>query len=259
MIEPASRVSGAPVPRRRTGTTVSQVTLAAAADSLTASSDSYSLSISSGQDSRLVVTENERRTSVPLEKVLTAMQRACPLDEVVPVARALEVWLSQRPVCDQEAFTSGLATLMWSQRAHERRHRGLRDLRWQVVVLRPDATIPVPWVPSTVTSKRTIKQIRESSRDRSAAREIARLSAGDVVVWACAQEPMVSSAVLANPTRVAKQSAEMLAVGEDDLRMVVAPGRPVAIAAPVGAARLSAESVAEHVTAPLVAAAKVGW
>jgi hypothetical protein len=179
----------------------------------------------------VVLEEAERSVRMPLAELADDMIAAGVRATPDGIGDALISWVAHRPVPDAVAASSGIAVLSWSD---VRR----RAVGWRVVVLRGD--LAVPWTPSSSDAPLEVQRTRATAFERAAAVGLDLRVEGPVALWSH-PVPLLATAVLAAPEPLL-QCIEAVGLRVDDLRVVVTPGRPVACASAVAAARLSGET-----------------
>lgn len=166
---------------------------------------------------------------------------------------AIYRWYIDRPVSDGEAAGRGVAVLGW--RPGIPAHAWTADpvdpgavLRWEVVCPRPGSPNNL-WVPAVGSTAVDRMAVTASALRRAARLPVNPVQRGEVTIWGCLEEPLLSTAVLTSAP-----------FAEDpDVWVVATPGRPVVTGSQHAVRRLSEEATDRHVAAPAAAFKRVGW
>lgn len=181
---------------------------------------------------RVELVYDERVTSIQLGELGVDL-RLPGVDEQM-LSTAVHDWYMNRPVCDAEAATRGVAVLTDCEDG---------QIAWQTVVSRGSATIP--WAPSPWLSKDAVMKIRKACVWRSGLVVAAPVRRDNTAVWN-AIPPTAGTAVLTNPERMISQMRQIGLYALDPCAVVSSAGTVVA------AEREAAHRLAEQVSAPVV-------
>ena len=203
----------------------------------------------SGSASVVVLEEDERRVRVQLDELADDMTRAGVPPTPAGISAALSSWVAHRPVTDAAAAETGIAVLDWRDRAET-------AVGWRVVVRRGD--VALPWAPSSSAASPAVHRTRSAAIGRAHDVALDLRVEGPVALWSHAEVPVLATAAVVAPERMAERMAEA-GLGLPDMHVVVTPHRPVACARRNIAARLAGETGEASVTLPWQDLARLRW
>ena len=202
-----------------------------------------------GAGSVLVLEEDERIVRIGLAELADDMTRDGVTPTSTGIATALAAWVVRRPVTDLQASRAGIAVLHWADRRHT-------AIGWRVVVRRGD--LALPWTPSPSAARAYVELARSAATTRAHDVALDLRVEGPVALWSHADVPVLATAALVAPERMA---AAVAATGLSipDMHVVVTPERPVACAGRGVAARLAGETSESSVTLPWQSLTGLPW
>jgi hypothetical protein len=118
--------------------------------------------------------------------------------------------------------------------------------------------VALPWTPSRSVGAEDVARVRAGAVDRSAAVRTELRVQGPVALWSHPGAPLLASAPFTAPERVLDRVAAA-GLAMPDLHVVVTPGRPVAGAGAVVAARLAESTGEPCVRIPWRALSTLPW
>ncbi|MPQ99521.1 hypothetical protein GB931_16680 [Modestobacter sp. I12A-02628] len=200
-------------------------------------------------DPLLLVEEEERSAVVAVADLADEMTCARVLPTAEGIAAALRLWVDRRPVPDGVAAAAGTAVLDWCDAGQTR-------VGWTVVAVRGQQALP--WEPSPGVDPSAVHRTRSAALGRAFEVPLDFGVDGPIAVWWNGDTPLLGTAGLVDPARMRRDAA---GAGLDtrNALVVVSPGRPVVVAAPSIARRLTEETPEHSVMLPWSELADLPW